>query len=204
MIPGLGTSGTGQILFGTVAGGVTSHLQKGNFWEGAAIGLIVSGLNHAMHKMGDDSMYDDEYDQKGRKVTKASLGIKKGDTKETMIFKTLKGMKEGDYITGDDASFLGEDAKTYIKTITRNGPTSFSIDGDSNWMGVRAFKTGATMDISYLKKPVLLEGGVKLSYKININGITTAGKAGNVYPVYYLGGNTSYTYFENGYHKIPN
>jgi hypothetical protein len=42
------------VLFGTVAGGVTSKLQGGNFWEGAAIGLVVSGLNHAMHKMGDN------------------------------------------------------------------------------------------------------------------------------------------------------
>lgn len=191
-------------MFGAVAGGITSRLQGGNFWEGAAIGLVVSGLNHAMHKIGDDSIFDDEYDQKGRKVTKASLGIKKGDTKETMIDKTLKGMKVGDYITGEDASFLGEDAKKFIKTITRTGATSFAIDGDSNWMGVRVFKTGATMDISYLKKPVLLESGTKLSYKINIHGITTAGKAGNVYPVYYLGGSTSYTYFDNGYHKILN
>ena len=149
-------------------------------------------------------MSDDDDQQQGKRVTKTSLGIKKGDTKETMIAKTLSGMKKGDYITGDDASFLGEDAKTYIKTITRTGPTSFAIDGDSNWMGIRAFKIGATMDISYLKNPVLLESGTKLSYKININGISTAGKAGNVYPIYFLGRNTTYTYFGNGYHKIPN
>jgi hypothetical protein len=51
MIPGLGTSGAGQILFGTVAGGVTSRLQGGNFWEGAAIGLTVGLLNHAGNKL---------------------------------------------------------------------------------------------------------------------------------------------------------
>ena len=58
--------------------------------------------------------------------------------------------------------------------------------------------------IGHLKTPILLESGTKLSYKITINGITAAGKAGNVYPVNYLGGNVSYTYFGNGYHKIPN
>ncbi|NDP22542.1 MAG: hypothetical protein GZ091_15880 [Paludibacter sp.] len=59
MMPGsFGSSGAGLVLFGTVTGGVTSRLQGGNFWEGAAIGLTVSGLNHAMHKMGDDGEID--------------------------------------------------------------------------------------------------------------------------------------------------
>jgi hypothetical protein len=39
------------VLFGTVAGGVTSRLQGGNFWEGAAMGLAISGLNHAGHRI---------------------------------------------------------------------------------------------------------------------------------------------------------
>ena len=38
-------------LFGAVTGGVTSHLQGGNFWEGAAIGLTVKLLNHAGKKL---------------------------------------------------------------------------------------------------------------------------------------------------------
>ena len=51
MMPGsFAGSGVGQVLFGTVVGGVTSHLQGGNFWEGAAIGLTVSGLNHYAHR----------------------------------------------------------------------------------------------------------------------------------------------------------
>jgi len=45
----LGDNALGQVLFGTVTGGVTSRLQGGNFWEGAAIGLTVGLLNHAMH-----------------------------------------------------------------------------------------------------------------------------------------------------------
>jgi hypothetical protein len=194
-------STVGMIAFGTVMGGAGAALTGGNFWQGAVTGLVVSGLNHAMHQMGS---FDDEYDQQGRKVTKETLGIKKGDTKVTMIDKALKGMKVGDYITGEDASFLGEDAKTYIKTITRTGTTSFAIDGDSNWMGVSAFKPGATLEISHLTSPVQLKNGTNLSYKITINGITAAGKVGNVYPINYLGGNTSYAYFGNGYHKIPN
>ncbi len=36
-------------LFGTLAGGLGAELSGGNFWQGAATGLMVSGLNHAMH-----------------------------------------------------------------------------------------------------------------------------------------------------------
>jgi RHS repeat-associated protein len=53
-------SGAGMIAFGTVAGGVGAQLTGGNFWQGAATGLVVSGLNHAMHKMGDDNGNDEE------------------------------------------------------------------------------------------------------------------------------------------------
>ena len=43
------------MLFGTVAGGAGSALTGGNFWQGAATGLIVSGLNHLGHDALDGS-----------------------------------------------------------------------------------------------------------------------------------------------------
>lgn len=43
-------SGVGMIAFGTVSGGVGAKLTGGNFWQGAATGLVVSGLNHFAHK----------------------------------------------------------------------------------------------------------------------------------------------------------
>jgi RHS repeat-associated protein len=45
------TSSIGMIAFGTLSSGVSAKLTGGNFWQGAAAGLIVSGLNHAMHKI---------------------------------------------------------------------------------------------------------------------------------------------------------
>ena len=42
----------GMIAFGTVAGGAGAALTGGNFWQGAVTGLVVSGLNHAMHSDG--------------------------------------------------------------------------------------------------------------------------------------------------------
>lgn len=44
-----GNSGVGMIAFGTVSGGAGAALTGGNFWQGAVTGLVVSGLNHAMH-----------------------------------------------------------------------------------------------------------------------------------------------------------
>jgi hypothetical protein len=50
MLGGATQTGVGQVLFGTIAGGVTSDLQGGNFWQGAVIGFTVSALNHVAHQ----------------------------------------------------------------------------------------------------------------------------------------------------------
>ncbi|WP_278011728.1 hypothetical protein [Flavobacterium gyeonganense] len=41
----------GMIAFGTVSGGAGAALTGGNFWQGAVTGLVVSGLNHALHQI---------------------------------------------------------------------------------------------------------------------------------------------------------
>jgi RHS repeat-associated protein len=41
----------GMIAFGTIAGGAGAALTGGNFWQGAATGLVVSGLNHFAHQI---------------------------------------------------------------------------------------------------------------------------------------------------------
>ena len=59
-----GTGGASMIVFCTIAGGAGAALTGGNFWQGAATGLIVSGLNHAMHSIdGEDSFVEDNLDQ---------------------------------------------------------------------------------------------------------------------------------------------
>ena len=45
--------------FGTVSGGAGASLSGGNFWQGTATGLTVSGLNHTMHKMGNEGEGED-------------------------------------------------------------------------------------------------------------------------------------------------
>ncbi|MCO6565447.1 MAG: hypothetical protein J6581_08410 [Apibacter sp.] len=58
-----GTKIGGTLFFGTVSGGFGAVLTNGNFWQGAATGLIVSGLNHVAHRESPDNGY--EKDGKG-------------------------------------------------------------------------------------------------------------------------------------------
>jgi RHS repeat-associated protein len=44
-------SAAGKIASGAILGGVASELTGGNFWEGAFIGGVVAGLNHAVHEI---------------------------------------------------------------------------------------------------------------------------------------------------------
>ncbi|MCO6565442.1 MAG: hypothetical protein J6581_08385 [Apibacter sp.] len=46
-----GTKIGGTLFFGTVSGGFGAVLTNGNFWQCAATGLIVSGLNHVAHRI---------------------------------------------------------------------------------------------------------------------------------------------------------
>lgn len=50
------SSGLGMISFGTVSGGAGAALTGGNFWQGAATGLVVSALNHGAHMMEEDPL----------------------------------------------------------------------------------------------------------------------------------------------------
>ncbi|WP_163408691.1 hypothetical protein [Flavobacterium ajazii] len=55
------SSGAGMIAFGTVSGGAGAALTGGNFWQGAATGLVVSGLNHYVHQIEIKSQIESKY-----------------------------------------------------------------------------------------------------------------------------------------------
>lgn len=57
-----------QIASGGLSGGLVSELTGGNFIEGFATGLIVSGLNHALHRIGNEGYSEDppKYKYKGK------------------------------------------------------------------------------------------------------------------------------------------
>lgn len=103
----------GALAFGTVMGGAGASLAGGNFWQGAATGLIVSGLNHLVH--GNKYSVSDEDNQK--------------ETYEEKILGLLKKYKVGDEINLNDfGDILPEGASLAISKITRISETNFKIE----------------------------------------------------------------------------
>src|SRR5690606_4060261 len=87
-----GLSGTASdistMLFGSASGGLSSKLAGGNFWEGAAIGLTVSGLNHVAHKIEHRKLVNER---------PKNIGLRGGD-------KPTVSTMEIDYLTDYDPS----------------------------------------------------------------------------------------------------
>ncbi len=185
---GLGFGGNvGNVAFASIVGGGAAELTGGNFWVGAVTGLSVSGLNHAMHRM-DNSMFDDDQ-QKGKEVTKKSLGISSKDSAETIISKIMSGMEVGDYASGDMFSFFNAEVGDYVKTVTRVDANNFKITTKGMFTGA-ALKNNSTLTITSSKIEALKITGV---YKITLNGLTSLGR-GQIYQNVWINDNKQYMY----------
>ncbi len=91
-------SAVGTIGFGALSGGVGSALSGGNFWQGAVIGGMVAGLNHAMHSMSnsidkkgfdidpEQAKNDPEFFEKLRQHYEAKTGKTLNLTKEEFLY----------------------------------------------------------------------------------------------------------------------
>ena len=94
----------GMIAFGTIAGGAGASLSGGNFWQGAVTGLVVSGLNHAMHQ-GDD----------GDPPAKKNI-IRKFSKEQLDSFKTEFGMGVMEYVEGGGLQLISKGIKIINKS----------------------------------------------------------------------------------------
>ena len=83
---GAGTGDLGMIAFGTVSGGAGAALTGDNFWQGATTGLVVSGLNHAMHQIDFD---------------KENLQTEDEDIDFVKLFEKMLSNKVGTTLTSD-------------------------------------------------------------------------------------------------------
>jgi hypothetical protein len=118
-IPGTGFGGAGNfsknigglLAFGAISGGAGSLIGGGNFWQGAVTGLVVSGLNHAMHS-GDDNGYDTD----GNKVNN-------------------KGGDETDYLYDDNGKII----KTTSVSLYGPNEGGFNLDGTPAKLTMRGF-----------------------------------------------------------------
>lgn len=108
---GVGLSGTAgdvsTMFFGTVSGGLSAELSGGNFWQGAATGVVVSGLNHVMHRIGNEQIFSE--DENGD-PTKPRPDASKIDEKYGVGNKTWE-KKEGRWTITTKKEILQWDSK---------------------------------------------------------------------------------------------
>lgn len=136
------------MFFGTVSGGLSAELTGGNFWQGAATGLVVSGLNHTMHKISwkkfvskidesiveqglnpEDPVISEEYAYM-REFTESNSVLndllKKANETFHVLFRDVFGTPKGGYASYDTKRFV------YI-TKAGKEPTGSSFEiGDGN------------------------------------------------------------------------
>ena len=106
------------MFFGTVSGGLSSKLTGGNFWQGAAIGLTESGLNHVMHKIEFGAPLDERAKQLFGKDYKEKFGVSKLNLGSS-IGKNGITTKGGDVYTYDkNSEFILVNNKEPIGGIT--------------------------------------------------------------------------------------
>ncbi len=110
-IGGYADTVVGHSLFGTVAGGVTSRLQGGNFWEGAAIGLTVGLLNHA-----------------GSKLYPAIDRLLNGNQNKTILEIVYQRINETENSTTGTYYIEGTDVKGYF--LEPSGPSTTQSNQD--------------------------------------------------------------------------
>ncbi|MGG5506203.1 MULTISPECIES: hypothetical protein [unclassified Myroides] len=65
-----------MIAGGGLSGGISSTIAGGDFWHGMRQGLIVSGLNHAMH-MGLDGLEQDKPKEKNNERENKDFSLDK-------------------------------------------------------------------------------------------------------------------------------
>lgn len=126
-------SGVGMIAFGTVSGGVGAELTGGNFWQGAATGLVVSGLNHYMHMIEEKQNLDAFAKEKFGADYKSKYGVKNlkwGSEMNRRGIMTSDGLAKYDSnsqmitVGKDEVGGFSWDGTTYIS----DGVTSFGSE----------------------------------------------------------------------------
>ena len=115
------TSGASMIVFGAIAGGAGAALTGGNFWQGAATGLIVSALNHNVHQM-------DLIKEQTKLIAKA-YGESLGD-----VYRFLKEHPITLTLNEDGSESLGFKGVSFVSSKVQNS-------ANINYEGVIGFVT---------------------------------------------------------------
>ena len=190
----------GQIVFGAVSGGIGAELSGGNFWQGAVIGGIVAGLNHAMHRM--DTPFDEktaqsqqpgepwDLDGDGRiSLDEANNWYRNGGGKSITLdaskidlnsADTSKWQKGGKYgvqtlFNSKEGRVLGNITVEYLgNNQVKILPDTYNFEMHGNPLSVRnPIKNYGTWIRNTATILGLLKAGSGMQYKINFSGINT-------------------------------
>lgn len=104
-IPGVGNSLGGQLAFGALAGGVGSVAMGGDFLQGAAIGLMVAGLNHGMHKLAS---------------RKQEGGMHVFNSEKEAYAYMHEASEKGGYAYKEHAAYVLEDGRVVLLPVENN------------------------------------------------------------------------------------
>ena len=138
-----GSGDVATVLYGTASGGLGAELTGGNFWQGAATGLVVSGLNHVAHRMTEPMVLSSSSEEgivpsgeiEFKRLTKEQLDefrvIPEDVSEETPIYAPDKnGIYKGDGFYHKDFS----DEKYWYKvsaggkvTVTYSNKTGYNL-----------------------------------------------------------------------------
>ena len=186
-----------QLAAGAASGGVGSVLAGGNFWEGAGTGLIVAGLNHAMHSM--DSPFDEktaqsqqqgdpwDLDGDGRiSLDEANNWYRNGNGQPITVdaskidlnsVDTSKWQKGGKYgvqtlFNSKEGRVLGNITVEYLgNNQIKILPDTYNFEMHGNPLSVRTKPW--TMIRNTATFLGLMKAGSGMQYKINFSGINT-------------------------------
>ncbi|WP_418122352.1 RHS repeat-associated core domain-containing protein [Chryseobacterium sp. PTM-20240506] len=135
-------STVGTIAFGALAGGIGSELTGGNFWQGAVIGGIVAGLNHAMHRIGTKSIAEKELNAVGVKDVNATAPNTQESLDTVLSTDTLSSMhkKSGNVPIGYGTTDLGNEAETTPNASSRRA-VSIVLNKNSTFSYFKLYQT---------------------------------------------------------------
>ena len=115
-------STVGTVAFGALSGGIGAELSGGNFWEGAVIGGIVAGLNHAMHKMEQKSIAKQELNSVGIEDINATAPNTEESLDTVLKTKTLSSMHKDSGKVGISFGMV-DDNRNLAETSPNKGYT---------------------------------------------------------------------------------
>lgn len=161
----LADSGIGVIAFGTVSGGAGAAITDGNFWQGAVTGLVVSGLNHTMHKMQERQSFKEQLKAKG-----INHNGKFGFTEEA-VGKNINAIKELRMLASKvDSKISAYEFRPAL--IAENGMEAY---GESEMMPDNSWKVSLSMSKIVTNLDFVYTIGHEFTHILNMSNMNYAG-----------------------------